>query len=366
MHSCHLKRIFLTIFSFIMLLYSGKTHAEQCYESDSCTGMDKCSGIKIYGEFLYWKVVQDQMQYAAVLPGGIQQIIQAFQGGDNPVQLSEKLSIIDPSFKYKPGFRIGLGYDVPCSNWDFQLAWTRIHEKVSSSVYNNEQGVIPLTFPVASIFGFINRDPSQFAFGNEAKSRWNFEFDTIDLQVGRDCSCLNCLAFRPYIGIKAASIRQNQHIEYLGFSVDGTPINLRNIKKNNFYGIGPSFGFDSSWEFYPHWNLSSGICGALLCGKFDVNEHPSANLDPNFIKVDSKNSKKCRLRPAVDANIGIDWNTCVCDRFQIMIGISYEVQYWWNQWQAPSSVESSLINGGSSPQGDLMMHGLTARLAVSF
>lgn len=350
-----------------MLLCVGKTHAEQCYKSDSCTGMDQCKGIKIYGELLYWKVVQDQMQYAAVLPGGIQHIIQAFQrGGDHPVQLSEKLSIVDPSFKFKPGFRIGLGYEVPCSNWDFQLAWTRIHEKTSSSVSNKENGVIPLTLPIASIFGFVNRDPSQFAFGSEAKSHWNFEFDTLDLQVGRTCSCLNCLDFRSYLGVKAASIRQNQHIEYLGFSVNKGPVNLRNTRKNNFYGVGPSFGFDASWGFCPHWNLSSGICGALLCGKFDVHEHPSATLDPNFIKLDLKNSKKGRLRPTVDATIGIDWDACVCDRFQIKVGVAYEVQYWWNQWQAPSSVRGSLIDGGSSAQGDLMMHGLTAQLAVAF
>jgi Legionella pneumophila major outer membrane protein precursor len=356
---------FLSIFVVISFLHS--THATaQFFEVEAYK--DRCGGLTIYGEYLYWKVVQDHIQYAAVLPGGAQPIVSAIQGAQNgqTIEISEKLSIIEPCFKYESGFRIGLGYEVPCSNWNFQLSWTRLHERIRSRVFDENFGIIPLAIPAGSVFGFINRNPSQFGFANEARSQWRFKFDTIDFDIGRDCSFSNCFSFCPFIGLKAACIKQDQCIDYLGFVVTDVPVELRNTRKNHFRGIGPSFGFNSAWEFCSHWNLSSSLCGALLYGKFNVSEHPSAMLKPSHIRVDLRNSRKHRLRPTVDGNIGIDWNTCICEGFHLMVGVYYEVQYWWNQWQAPTSFESSLITGGTSPQGDLMMQGLTAELALSF
>ncbi len=369
----YLRKIFptfLSMCSLIALSESTPIAAEGYYESESCFSTPACCdmpyGVYVSGEYLYWKAVQDQMQYAMILPGGIQQIIQSIDPS-GPVQIEEKLRIVDPSFKYNSGFRVALGYEIPCSNWDFQIAWTRLHENVSSCVFNEDQGVIPLTLPASSIFGFITASsPADFAFGDSASSRWKFEFDAIDAEVGRLFSFLGCLNFRPYIGVKAASIRQTQQVQFAGFFVGDIPVGLRNTKKNDFRGIGPSLGLDSTWEFYSGWSLSSGVSGAILCGEFDVHEKASVTVDPNFIHVDLKNSKKWRVRPTVAANIGIDWTTSFWDSFQMMLGVSYEAQYWWNQWQVPPSITGSIVTGGASPQGDLSMQGLTARLAVLF
>lgn len=342
---------------------SGNECEDYC-EVEPC--MIPVGNFQIYGDYLYWKVSQDQMQYAAVLPGGIQQIIQDFQTQESSVRVSEKLKIIDPKFDFQSGFRIGLGYIFPCSNWDVQLAWTSIHEKTHSQVSNRDQGIIPLAMPVSSIFGFINRDPALFGFGSKAKSNWHFEFDVIDLEIGRNCACSDQLVLRPYVGLKMASIRQKQHIDYFGFSVDGTSIGLANKKKNDFQGIGPSFGVDFGWGFCSNWSLSGSLSGALLCGKLDVKERPVADVGPNSITFELKNSKKNRVRSVVAANLGIDWATCICNKVGALIGVYYEAQYWPNQWNCLSSVASGLIVGGNSPQGDLMMQGLTAKVALSF
>lgn len=380
MSSRNLTHVCLTACSLVLLSSSAQAAVEQKKGAeepkqrvDACT--HEYNGIRMYGEFLCWQVMQDQMQYAAVVPGGLQSIVQPFLSEQlSSVSVLAKLSVVDPSFEYKPGFRIGLGYDAPSSSWNFQLAWTRIHETVSSSVYNDAQGVVPLTLPIAVLLGLSESSSSssaraiasQATLGSGARSHWNFEFDTIDMQIGRNCSVREGLDCFPYLGVKGALIKQNQRIEYLGFSYENIPLNVGNFKKNNFYGIGPSFGLDSSWEFCPHWNLSSGVCGALLYGKFNVSEHPSETQGSQFIKVDSRNSRKHLLRPTIDANIGLDWSGWIHNKCQMKVGVSYEVQYWWNQWQAPPAVESSLITGGISPQGDLMMQGFTAQLAFLF
>lgn len=348
----------------ILALFAFTTQVSANYSYNYAGEGTPCGGFSVYGEYLYWKVVQEQMQYAAVLPGGVQGIIEQIGDGD-PVNVVDSVSLTDPSFEYQSGFRVGIGYQVPCSNWDFQLSWLRLHEKVSSSVSEANGGVIPLTSPISSLFGFIDSEPMGFGFGSEATSHWKFEFDTIDFQVGRVCAISNCLLVRPYIGIKAASIKQKQEIEYFGFALNDDIVDIENQKKNDFRGIGPSIGIDADWEFFPHFSLTSGICGSLLYGKFDIHGNPNVSVLDNSINISLHNSKSSRIRPAVDAKIGVEWQDCLCNQFPVKIGVVYEVQYWWNQWQVPSSVISSII-GGSSPQGDLMLYGLTVHAGFGF
>lgn len=242
----------------------------------------------------------------------------------------------------------------------------RLHDKTSSNVSDVSNGIIPLAVPASSVFGFIDRDPDEFAFGSEARSKWHFEFDSLDFQIGKTCYFYNCLRTRPYLGVKGARIKQSQQINYLGFSLNDTIVNIENNKRNDFKGIGPSFGIDLGWEFYPQVQLTAGLSGALLVGKFDVSQHPSVSLTPHSIEVTFKNSKKNRIRPMVDARIGLEWTPCLFNSFNCVIGVAYEIQYWWNQWQTSPSVESGLITGGATAQGDLMMHGLVVKAGISF
>lgn len=324
------------------------------------------NGFKVYGEFLYWQVSQDHMQYAAELPGGIQQIIDQIEEGGENLVITENLSIISPSFKYKPGFRVGIGYQAPCSNWEFDLIYLGLNQKVKSSVSDDANGIVALTVPASSVFGFINRDVPEFGFASEATSHWDFKYQSIDFQVGRVCNVCDCVQIRPYVGVKAASIKQKQKIQYFGFTLGDDVVDVENYKKNDFRGVGPSFGVESAWTFFENFNLTSGIGGALLYGKFDTSINPQIIIDTNSINVELKNNKKNRLRPVVDARIGLDWSSCLWDSFNFVIGVSYEVQYFWNQWQVPSSVGSGLITGGNGSQGDLMLQGLTVDLGFGF
>ncbi|HRD56206.1 MAG TPA: Lpg1974 family pore-forming outer membrane protein [Parachlamydiaceae bacterium] len=354
-----LERSFATVLCFLTLSFAGSVSAENCFEESPC------KGFKVYGQFLYWKASQDQMQYAAVLPNGVQGIMDAVQTAP-PLLISGKPFIVDQKFRYKPGFRIGFDYSGLCSDWDIGLSWTRLHQKQSSCISRCDQGVIPLEMPAAIAFGFIDRDESQFGFADAAKSCWNFQYDVIDLQFARDCRFSDCLNFKPFVGVKAASIRQKQNIEYFGFTLDNAEVIVMGQKKNHFYGIGPSLGFDSCWRICQNWSLSGGVSAALLYGRFHVKTHPHVLFDVNSIQMNLKNSKKCRVRPTVDANIGLNWESCVCGKFPVTIGIAYEMQYWWNQWQPGTSAIGSLINGGSSSQGDLMLQGLTVNVGLAF
>ncbi len=315
-------------------------------------------------EYLYWKAVQDQLPYAAVLPGGIQQIIQTLSNQQNGPQLSERLEIKNQDFEFNSGLRVGVEYDLPHSNWGFSLSWETLHEGTSSRAKENG-GIIPIAVPVSSIFAFIGGDPSQFAFASCAESHWKLRFDAVDFTISRQLQSKKLHA-SPYLGLKAARINQKQHIEYDGFSAGDTPINIETKKKNYFHGLGPLLGIHSSWEFYNHIYLTGNLGAALLFGRFHVLENPSASQDPFFIEFKLKDHICNRVRPYVDAKIGVDWMPYVGKSVALTVGAAYEVQYWWNQWQVPASVVGSAITGGVSPQGDLMLYGYTFKVALSF
>lgn len=150
------------------LLMAGSNPSQGYYEEF----FGENGGFKVYADYLYWQVSQDQMAYAAVLPGGVQQIIEAVQGGE--FDLREELHFVETSFKFESGFRLGAGYEAPCSGWNAELEWVRLHTKRSSSVSDDSQGVFPLTEPTSVLFGFINLDPSEFGFASSASSRWKF------------------------------------------------------------------------------------------------------------------------------------------------------------------------------------------------
>lgn len=339
----------------------------KCCNTEMVNASPNCCkfGVRIFGEYLYWKVVQDQLQYAGLLPGGVQNIINQIVASPDAVIISERASFIDANFRYNSGFRVGAGFEAPC-NWDFLVAWTRLHEKVSSCVSDNSNGIIPITMPISSVFGFIGRQPPQFGFASSADSCWRFQYDTIDFQIGKNCCILNCQKMRPFVGLKAAWIKQIQEIQYFGFSVNDIVVTAQNTKRNDFKGIGPSFGIDTAWPFFSQLSLISGINGALLVGNFHATYHPHVSQGPNSIQVCLDNSKCGRLQPVVDARIGVEYTPCICNALFLVVGASFEAQYWWNQWQVAGSGIASGITGGSLAQGDLMMYGLTVNAGIAF
>lgn len=329
-----------------------------------------CKGFEVFADYLNWNVAQDQMAYAARIPN-LSSFISS-SSGPSPTNID--FDVIEPSFKHHSGFRVGVDYDMPCSNWDFQIAWTRLHETNKSHV-SEPGGIIP---PLLTLISFISSSSgpsvvssSSDPLPNTAKSHWHFEFDTIDLQLGNSCAVLCDVIMRPYVGARIATIKQKQNVGYFGETDHGIPIQPSLSRKNDFWGVGPTVGIDASLKFCSHWSLFGGFSGSLLYGKFHVKS--ITNLGEGFDGSSSgpksitlKNKKRHHLRPNMDAYFGVGWDYCFCEKFQLQLGVAYEMQYWWNQWQVPGDLVGALVTSGIANQGDLMMHGLTARVGVSF
>ncbi len=346
--------------SALLLAYASQVAAESsetpCYE-------ERSGGFTVYGAYLLWEVIQDGMTYAETLPGGVQGIIDAIMSGGSTVVLNEKIFIDEPQSKWKSGFKAGIGYE-GCSRWDIDLVWTRLHEKITSSVSDINNGIIPSEIILASLIGII-ANPTITGFSHEAISNWKFTFDTLDFQIGQTATLGNCFDLRGAVGVKGAWIKQHQFTNYLGFTIMDAPITIEVFKKNEFRAVGPSFTLDGSLQLGSYFSLNGGITGAFLYGKTHADIFPVAIFGTNMIDVDVISTRKNRIKPMVDAFVGIDVHTDFCDDWRVAVGVGYEVQYWWNQFIVPLSFETSIL-GPVTAHGDLVLHGLTAYAALTF
>lgn len=318
--------------------------------------------FQIWGDYLYWKAVQEQAVIAAVIPGGIDAIITDFTA--TPINAVIRPSVVNPRFNFSSGFRIGASYNLPCANWNFDLSWTRYHNKVRTR-FTEGNSIFPLNTPGVFVAEILTGNIAA-ALADRLVNSWRIEYDSIDLKVGREFQYFECSSVNPWVGVKAVRIKQNHKTAFEGFEIDGIALDVSSYKKNEFRGIGPSVGVDGMWEIYSNINLSTGFSGALLCGKFDVIQRPQVDFATNSVEVISQNNRKDRIRPMVDMFVGLDWDPSFCDFMQLNIGVGYEVQYWWNQWQVPGSLAEGILSGGTSPQGDLMLFGLTVHASLVF
>ncbi len=343
-----------------------------------------CARMTLYGDFIYWKAAQEQMEYSATGSVSLEGLITALRSGVDPMNsgIAVNASLYEPKFNFNSGFRLGGLFQFPSSEWSLDLRWTRFHQNqrtkmgVPSTSQNplDQPILVPITVPLSYLLIALDKSGQEPHLDTLAESHWNLDFDTIDLELGKHWDVSQCIKAKHFLGLEFAGIRQQQTITYSGFAIEGEPVSTHNIKKNTFHGVGPSLGVDGSWQFCRSLGLSVGASFALLYGNFDVKEHAATDLDgdpqnsavpPSYLHLNYKNRKSSRLRPKMDFMVGFMYYLPEVCGVESAMEIAYEAQYWWNQWQCPTSVESGLLTGNAA-QGDLMLYGLTVRLFSTF
>lgn len=298
-------------------------------------------------DYLYWKAQQEQMYYANAVPGGINL---------NDFIFDNQMINVDQKFKYDSGVRAELGYTF-CSDWDSRLVGTHF-KSCSFGAITIPNGVL-----VTGIAPFIQFEEDLIA--STANSRWKIQFNTLDWEFGRFWDICEEFTMRSHIGLKWAKIKQSQFVNYPSFA--GGAVTATMQKRNTFTAVGPRFGLNADWCFWNHFSLVGNIATSLLYGKFKINT--ISNISEVGTQVTSSfPACKKRLRPALEMLAGIDWKkdfSCFCDDdISCDIGIAYEAQYWWNQWQALTTVLQGL--NSLTNNGDLMFHGLTVHFGLEF
>ena len=320
----------------------------------TCSDLD---GVYVTGEFIYWKARQEELIYVAFADLQVDFLVTGNQKFDFKQQ--------EAKFQFDPGFKLGVGWDLPFDGWDLYLNWTRFHNHPHSSLSSDTNNIIAL-------FGGLFGSAGIPFLGRRAKANWDLRFNSLDFDWGRRFYLSETFSVRPSFGGKAVWIHQKfdfavldtEVLEGLPFTTPpGFPVTLK--MKNDFWGIGPYFTFDGKWTFAWGVGLYGEISTALLWGKFEQEQKFTKNrLSQNqgqFIVIELMNQinfEAYRVRPTIQSFIGLDWEWCFIPKWlSVNFRAGYETQYFWSQLVNPTE---------GVEEGDLTFEGFTFMGRIDF
>ena len=307
------------------------------------------NGVYVTADFLYWKTRQDELVYTARF---------------KPV-FGDPLTTIDIqpkeiNFEYKPGFRVGLGGDLPWNGWDLYLNWTRLSFDISSSTSSDSADLILVTGALDEI-GF---------FGRRSKIHWDFTYNSLEFDFGRRMFLDSSWIIRPSFGLKVAWFDQESHqtlFEVESFNPNGAGVPGANETwrgEFDYWGVGPFVSFYGKWHWVYGLGIAGQISGSILW--YDIDEKVRSlenNLDdqgPQPVVTQTLvrlNFDTYRVRPYVQVFIGLDWEWCFIPKWlSTQFAIGYETQYFW----------PVVVNPIGSDDIHTSFEGLTVKARIDF
>lgn len=303
-------------------------------------------GVFVTADALIWKAQQSGREFTRLV--------------DTENNAARGLGIIavQPCNKYEPGFRLGLGYTLPChQEWDLYGYYTQLNSAQSRTVVPTDDKRPVVTASV---------NPSYAgAFVSEATACWNLHFKNFDFEAGRKFLLSDDFRLRYHIGLRAAQIHERYLIGYsAGISLaDAATPAMSIFLKNNFSGVGLQTGLNTevdllkNWCWCPgEWSFYADASVALLSGKskaFGSEKH-----------ADTLFSDGCGsygiMKAAFDLGAGLRWNKMLwCDRVNFRLQLGWEQHYYPNIWIWVPSIHTA-------GNGDFALTGLVISARVDF
>jgi len=299
--------------------------------TDCCEWSVLDGKMTVGADWLYWNVQQD-----GISPGTISVI----DSTATPPLTSR--SNVYPKSKWNNGFRVNLGYELPCQCWDVNLSYSYIPTK-------------------ATITDFVaaNENESFAVFGGPLfdafRSKWNMNLQNVDLDIGRVVSFGECLSIKPHVGFRATWFNQKFHA--VGFTVeDETPLFSYTTISEKFQGYGVEAGLWTDYKLGCGVSLVGHFGGSILYSKFKVNttNHLGAVIETELTPVAALVSSNsfCTATPSLDYFVGIQYADTMCDMlFKIHAGWEQHVLFDTNRYLS---------------SGNLTTQGLTLGLEAGF
>jgi hypothetical protein len=304
------------------------------YAAPAGAKVDNTMDVNVNASFIYWYFSQDAMDVAYVAPD-------ATSGVSG--------SVVNQKFKYKPGFKIGLGYDTHFDNWAVNADYTWLHASAKTNVSATDLSANNL-FPQAS---------SNQVKGDHVHSQWKMHMDMVDLVAGRPFYKSTNVIVSPTGGLRALFLRQTNHV-----TLSESTINQA-VSKNSSHSwaIGPKVGVNTKMIIWNGFRIDSVLGASVLYTRYTklVNEELDAVATPvTSIKTDIN-----AIRPTLDMGLGLGFASYAMDnKLFFDASIRYDFAQYWSQNMSRNF--ASQLQGSNDAIGDLAMHGVTVNLRCDF
>lgn len=364
---------------------------DQCCPTDcpcppSRPFLDPCGNWYFDAEGLYWEASEEGLNYATrkefncgsgFTNGGSSSSSFSDQSGFTTCDVCEQGKVKDIGNSWDGGFRIGLGYDLPCDGWDVAAYWTWFR--------TTAHGHADSDFAAGEFLLPVWGDGDKF-IADSVHAKWTLNLNILDVELGREFCVSPCLSLRPFVGIRAAWVDQKYRVRNEGHIVDvgDTSIDIgseENIHmKSKFSGVGVLGGLDSEWKVGCGFSLYGEVAASILWGHFDRNtrevhtfdldveiaERDLLDLDATICARQKDNNGHGGCRAITDAALGVRWKQFFdCDRIALTLSVGWEHHCFFDQNRF-QNIASLLRPNPREERGDLYTQGVTFAARLDF
>jgi len=311
-----------------------------------------CWDFYANASFIYWQPLQEYLTFASTFGPQIGIGSAPFLNG----------SIVTMNYDYKPGFKVGLGLGSDYDNWDIFLEYTWYHLTKSRTVQQPDGGRL-LYINWFTFQNAINSGIDEAITASSVTGSWKLDMDLLDFELARKYYLGTKLTFRPYIGARAAWIKQSMSVNAVVLGNIGP----RRIKvTSDCWGLGPRFGLDTNWHLGCGFRALGNVATSLLYTDYhkltrDEDQLNFLQKGPTFMQL---NSKLKYLRPNLELALGFGWGSYFGDNayhYDLVVGYDFNVYFQQNMLRY-SVVETGI----QSAPGNLYTHGLNVSMQFDF
>jgi hypothetical protein len=298
----------------------------QCWDAqDYCCQTQCCERSKgrffVGADLLYWTPRTQGVE----LDFGRSSIVQTTVGDDVTITAMDELDV-DPKFKWNAGYRIAAGYQFACSDLEIDAFWTHF-QSTGSRCVSGERDLL-----------------------NSGKYR--VKLDQFDVVMAYNVCLASSLTFKPFFGVRGTRIRQSVRAEVttdILFAPDTLATGTRTWNdKQRFTGIGPVLGFQGDWNIGKGFGIYGSAAGSVLYGfdkiRFENSEVFSAPISDAVFTEGKKNLHRYNCN--MDLAVGLRWQTCIMDKFQLTMKLGFEHHQYFNTSYLGPSRDDLCFDGG--------------------
>ncbi len=309
--------------------------------------------VWVDASFVYWQPIQDNMD-----AGTKQNSTLTTTVGSN------YFNTVNMDFKFKPGFKVGMGMIFDYDKWDAGIEYTWLH-------CTNHRSASTSAAAALSGAGFIPNwmwGSNAVALANTItgfSSSWKLNLDFLDFDLGRSYYVGTQLTYRTSIGARVAWINQKADVTYT--DILSSAILAVNRDKSTSWGIGPRVALDMDWKIGCGFRFFGNNALDVLFTRYKVHDFSqNTSSGVNTALTDLTDSHVNTVRPHIDLEWGLGWGTYLCNHeWYVDLAASYGFQIFWDQNMFRFS-SGTTSNRAFSPNGDLYIHGLTLTAKLDF
>ncbi len=319
------------------------------YNASCRTAVDRKCDLFIDASFIYWQPIQDNMQLGVV------------SNNSAALDLVHGHEVL-LSGNFRPGFQVGLGMNFDYDQWDSYLEYTWYEAKEKAHVSLDPASTTKFLLPAWQIPDFLN---PQYSSGSE---KWKLTMNLLDWDLARGYNVGTKLCFHPFIGFRAAWIKQSVHVDYVNEDPADESVwpSTYIHDSSSSWGVGPRLGIGMNWNLGAGFRLIGDGEWDILYTQYDLKSSQISDTTASNQYIVNTKNVDC-LRTHANLDLGLGWGTYFFNKkYHIDFLADYCFQVFFDQNMFRSTVSAQAIGKSILPNGNLYIQGLTLKARFDF